>query len=134
MTDQRLPRRPVTARNLKPATRLKSAAAAAIVLTTTAAWAHHGWSSYDADKVVTLEVPLAVVHYRNPHAEVEVDRDGQRWLVVLAPTRRMESRGMQPDALAVGKVVTIEGYPRKDGTAELRAERITVDGTAIELR
>jgi hypothetical protein len=96
--------------------------------------AHHGWSSYDANQAVKIEVPLAEVRYRNPHAEVEVDRDGKRWLVILAPTGRRESRGLPPEALKSGKVITIEGYPRKDGTAEIRAERIMVDGKAVELR
>ncbi len=96
--------------------------------------AHHGWSSYEADKPVKVDAPLADVRYRNPHAEVEVDSSGKRWLVILAPTGRMESRGLPPDSLKPGKVVTIEGYPRKDGTAEIRAERITVDGKTVELR
>ena len=121
-------------RFIGPVGRFKSAAAAAVVLTTSAAWAHHGWSSYDADQALTLEVPLTVVHYRNPHAEVEVNRDGKPWVVILAPTGRMQSRGLPADALKVGKVITIEGYPRKDGTAEIRAERITVDGKSVELR
>ena len=124
----------MSSRFIGPAGRFKSAAAAAVVLTTSAAWAHHGWSSYDADQVVTLEAPLTVVHYRNPHAEVEVDRNGKPWVVILAPTGRMQSRGLAADALKVGKVITIEGYPRKDGTAEIRAERITVDGKSVELR
>jgi hypothetical protein len=46
----------------------------------------------------------------------------------------MESRGLPNDALAAGKKVTIEAYPRTDGTPEMRAERITVDGKTIELR
>ena len=98
------------------------------------AWAHHGWSSYDAEKTVSVEVPLAEVRYRNPHAEVEVDYQGTRWQVILAPVSRMESRGLAKDALAVGKVITIQGYPRKDGTPEIRAERITVDSKVVELR
>ena len=104
------------------------------LLFATAVWAHHGWSSYDADKVMKFDTALAEVHYRNPHAEVEVDHEGKRWLVILAPIRRMESRGLPSDALKTGTTVTIEGYPRSDGTAELRAERITVDGKTIELR
>ena len=96
--------------------------------------AHHGWSSYDAKKTLRFEAPLAEVHYRNPHAEVAVDHQGQRWLVVLAPVARMTSRGLADDALKVGKTITIEGYPRLDGTRELRAERIVVDGKTIELR
>lgn len=98
------------------------------------AWAHHGWSSYDANKVMKFDAVLAEVRYRNPHAEVEAEHEGKRWLVILAPIHRMESRGLPSDALKVGKTVTIEGYPRSDGTAELRAERITVDGKTIELR
>ena len=105
-----------------------------LLLVGAAAWAHHGWSSYDASKVVTLNAPLAEVRYRNPHAEVEVDHEGKRWLIILAPISRMETRGLPNDALAAGKKVTIEAYPRTDGTPEMRAERITVDGKTIELR
>lgn len=106
----------------------------AFLLLATAASAHHGWSSYDASKVMRFDAALAEVRYRNPHAEVEVDHEGKRWLVILAPISRMESRGLPGDALKTGKTITIEGYPRSDGTAELRAERITVDGKTVELR
>jgi hypothetical protein len=99
-----------------------------------ATWAHHGWSSYDANKVMKFDAELLEVRYRNPHAEVEVDHEGRRWLVVLAPIARMEARGLPEGALTKGKTITIEGYPRSDGTAELRAERITVDGKTVELR
>ena len=113
---------------------LRSFSAWILLFVATSAWAHHGWSSYDTSKAVTLDAPLAEVRYRNPHAEVEVDHEGKRWLVILAPISRMESRGLPSDALAKGKKVTIEAYPRNDGTAEMRAERITVDGKTIELR
>jgi hypothetical protein len=108
--------------------------AIALSLLGAAAWAHHGWSSYDADKVMKFDAALAEVRYRNPHAEVEVDHEGKRWLVILAPISRMESRGLASDALKTGKTITIEGYPRSDGASELRAERITVDGKTVELR
>ena len=98
------------------------------------AWAHHGWSSYEAEKPVKVETSLLEVEYRNPHAHVVVDRDGQQWDVILAPIRRLESRGLSEDDLTVGKTVIIEGYPRRDGSREIRAERITVDGKTIELR
>ena len=113
---------------------LRSFPAWILTLVAASAWAHHGWSSYDTKKVVTLNAPLAEVRYRNPHAEVEVDHEGKRWLIILAPIRRMESRGLPSDALEKDKKITIEAYPRSDGTAEMRAERITVDGKTIELR
>jgi hypothetical protein len=104
------------------------------LLFSASAWAHHGWSSYDAEKTVKIDVPLAEVQYRNPHAEVAVDHQDKRWQVILAPISRMESRGLEKGSLVVGKKITIEGYPRKDGTPEIRAERITVDGKVVELR
>lgn len=96
--------------------------------------AHHGWGSYDAGKVMRFDAAPVEVRYRNPHAEISVDHAGNRWRVILAPTARMESRGLVEGALKVGKTITVEGYPRKDGTHELRAERIVVDGKTIELR
>ncbi|SAK80516.1 hypothetical protein AWB78_03816 [Caballeronia calidae] len=99
-----------------------------------AAWAHHGWSAYDAAKPLKIEAPLAQVQYRNPHVEAAVDYQGARWNVVLAPVSRMEARGLPASALPVGKVVAVEGFPRTDGTHELKAERITIDSKTIELR
>lgn len=96
--------------------------------------AHHGWGSYDAKQALTLETRLEAVRYTNPHAEVSIDRDGRAWNVVLAPVSRMRTRGLPDDALQPGKAVTIVGYPRTDGTPELRAERIVVDGKTVELR
>jgi hypothetical protein len=113
--------------------RLLLPALAALLLALPAA-AHHGWSSYDADKALRFDAELIEVRYRNPHAEVDVEHDGNRWRVVLAPTTRMEARGLPGNGLAVGKTITIEAYPRLDGTREMRAERIVVDGATIELR
>lgn len=98
------------------------------------AWAHHGWSSYDAEKPIKIEAQVTSVQYRNPHAELDIIHEGSTWDVILAPVARMESRGLSQQDLAVGKTITIEGYPRRDGTHEIRAERISVDGKTIELR
>lgn len=113
---------------------LKWSAALLLAGSASAVQAHHGWSSYDAGQTLKIEAVLQEVQYRNPHAEVQIDHDGRRWNVILAPTRRMEARGLSNAALQPGKTITIEGYPKRDGSAELRAERITVDGRVIELR
>jgi len=39
----------------------------------TPALAHHGWSSFDADRPLYLEGRAAKVVWRNPHAEIELD-------------------------------------------------------------
>lgn len=109
-------------------------ALAALALAVGPVLAHHGWGSYDANRGFMVRAELLEVQYRNPHAQVVVEHDGQRWDVILAPTSRMEARGLPENALEVGKNVMIEGYPKTDGTPEMRAERITVDGITVELR
>ena len=98
------------------------------------ALAHHGWSSYDANKVIKHTAPLKEVTWGNPHGMAKVAYQGKEWVVVLAPTTRMESRGLTQAMLAPDKSVTIEGYPRLDGTPEMRIERVTAEGKVVELR
>ena len=95
--------------------RMLIAAAVAMALPAAAA-AHHGWSSYDANKVLTVKGKFKTVSWANP------------------PTSRMEARGLTPAMIAPGKPVTLVGYPRLDGTAEMRIERITAGGKTVELR
>lgn len=99
-----------------------------------AAAAHHGWGSYDAEKTLKITAPLTGVEWRNPHGVAKVAYQGRTWDVVLAPTTRMEARGLAPAMINAGQRVTIEGYPRSDGTAEMRIERIVADGKTVELR
>lgn len=99
-----------------------------------AALAHHGWSAYDAEKVIKVTAPVTDVSWGNPHGAAKVRYQGKTWDVVLAPVARMEARGLSQAMLAPGKAVTLEGYPRKDGVTEMRIERVTVDGKTVELR
>ena len=109
-------------------------AAALMVALPSAALAHHGWSSYDADKVIKVTAPLTKVAWRNPHGSAQVVYQKQPWTVILAPVTRMEARGLTEAMLRPGQPVTLEGYPRRDGTPEMRIERITVQGKTVELR
>jgi hypothetical protein len=96
--------------------------------------AHHGWSSYDAQKVVKVTGPLSDLAWTNPHATAKVAYQGRTWDVILAPIARMEARGLSREMLAPGQSITLEGYPRLDGTPEMRLERVTVQGKVVELR
>lgn len=109
--------------------------AAALALTLpAAALAHHGWSSYDDTKTIKLTAALTDVTWTNPHGGAKVVYQGKPWTVVLAPTTRMEARGLTQPMLTGKAPVTLEGYPRSDGTPEMRIERLTVDGKTVELR
>ena len=63
--------------------------------------------------------------------------------VVVWNRWRDRCRGIMPDLtkahltkamLGPKQTVTLEGYPRRDGTREMRIERITAGGRTVELR
>jgi hypothetical protein len=113
---------------------LKSAALLSFAIAVPA-FAHHGWSSYDASKTIRVTAPLTAVTWGNPHGTARVAWQGKPWTVVLAPTARMEARGLTKAMLTSKRAVTLIGYPRRDGTAEMRIETVIVgDGKRIELR
>lgn len=108
--------------------------AVAAAMLASAAYAHHGWSEYDADKPLQLAGTIEQGGYVHPHGFVRLKTADKTWMVVLAPPSRMESRGLPPEQLAVGKRAMVYGYPHRSKGDELRAERITIDGKTTELR
>jgi hypothetical protein len=96
--------------------------------------AHHGWSEYDSNQVLTVTGKITESGYEHPHGHIKLSVPGKVWVVTLAPPSRMENRGLPKEGLAVGKEVTVVGYPNRSNPNEMRAERITTDGKTVELR
>ena len=96
--------------------------------------AHHGWTGYDETKPLTLTGTVKTSAYENPHGSVELDVDGKVWHVVLAPTARMQARGLTREMLKTGAKASVVGYANKQTPTELRAERITIGDKTTELR
>jgi hypothetical protein len=96
--------------------------------------AHHGWSEYDDQRPLRLTGTIEEFGYENPHGFVRLKTADKTWLVVLAPPSRMENRGLPRAQLAKGTTVAVEGYPKRSGAGELRAERITIGQKTTELR
>lgn len=99
-----------------------------------AAFAHHGWTSYNAGETLTITAPIDEIKVENPHAMMWITHEGKRTEVYLSPPGRMMSRGLDPTTLVAGKTVTVEAYASTANPNELRAERIIVDGKSTELR
>jgi hypothetical protein len=106
----------------------------ALALTPLPALAHHGWGSYESTRPMTIEAPIEEVMLGNPHGMLTVTSDGKRWEVTLAPLSRMQARGATAEVVAKGKQVKAYGYPRRDGSPEMRAEWIEIGGRRFELR
>ena len=99
-----------------------------------AAFAHHGWSEYDSTNELKLTGRIVESGYEHPHGHIRLEAPGKTWLCVLAPPSRMENRGLAKEALKVGNTVSVVGYPNRNKPAEMRAERIVVQGKTVELR
>ncbi|WP_018184030.1 DUF6152 family protein [Kaistia granuli] len=106
----------------------------AAVLSAGTASAHHGWGSYDAARVMTIEAPVEMLSWANPHAHIMLPYEGATWEATLAPLSRMQARGLTEADLAPGTVVSVVGYPSTRNEHEMRAERITANGKTVELR
>lgn len=114
--------------------RLVAGLASIAALAAVPAAAHHGWSSYENDKPVTLTGTIVEAAYTYPHATIKLDAAGKTWVAVLAPPSRMSARGLASADLKAGVQATVEGYPNRDDPAEMRAERIIIGGKTTELR
>lgn len=99
-----------------------------------AAFAHHGWGSYDAANTLTLDGTVDKVVPDNPHAELMLKTSEKTWQVILSPPSRMANRGKAIGEIKAGDKVVAVGYASKNHPNEMRAERITHNGTTVELR
>lgn len=112
----------------------KMLAAALLLAVPVAVQAHHGWSSYDETRTLKVTAPLSEVRWANPHGSAKVRYQDKSWDVILAPVSRMEARGLTEAMIGPKQTVTLIGYPRRDGTAEMRIERVIAGGKTVELR
>jgi hypothetical protein len=112
---------------------IAAAAAASFMAVTPATMAHHGWSGYQSELLKVAGV-VEQSSYSNPHGSIRLKTGDKTWVVVLAPPSRMNNRGLTAEMLTVGNTVSVEGYQSTTDPTEMRAERISVDGTSIELR
>ena len=108
-----------------------------------AAFAHHGWSSFDQDKPVYLEGRVKSVHWANPHVEAVLAVDGTLKLPADLARRAVPAQSQSIDGAAImartrlpesaGGEWTIEFAPlfrmQAWGVRELKADdRIEVVG------
>jgi hypothetical protein len=105
-----------------------------LLMFSTAAYAHHGWSEYDANSPLEVTGTIEESGYSHPHGFVRLKTQEKSWNVVLAPPSRMENRGLSQNMLKPGSTVKVMGYPNRGKPEEMRAERITASGKTTELR
>jgi hypothetical protein len=99
------------------------------------AGAHHSWSRYDGDHVVTIEGEITSIEWANPHVIVHftVADDGAEatlWTMEMDPPTLLNRYGLRHDTLKAGMQVKLTGVRARSGAPMMRAVTIEVeDGT-----
>ena len=110
-------------------TTLHKLLAALIGCTPALAGAHHSpFIYFDASRTVEAEGVVTAVNWRNPHATFELTADGVSWEVeanAISILRRMD---LDADSVRVGDVVTVAGWPPKDGSTRIFLTNMLIEG------
>jgi len=92
------------------------------------------WTAYDQMKPQKLTGVIREARYNAPFGSIRIDAGGKLMTVILAPPPRMDFRGLEEENLKVGATVSVEAFPSKTNSDEVRATTITVGGRLTELR
>jgi len=100
--------------------------------------AHHSFAVFfDEAKSVSVSGSVTEFRFTNPHAIIEITRktpQGQieTWRAETNAVTLLRRRGWTADSLKVGEMVTIDGWPSRDGSRYLRVRRVVrSDGTVL---
>jgi Family of unknown function (DUF6152) len=112
--------------------------ACALLLAGVAAHAHHSFAVFfDADRTVSVRGTVVDFQFRNPHGLIRIkttDKDGKEsvWKAETNSPSILERRGWARDTLKAGEVITMEGWPARDGSNYLRLRTVKrADGTLV---
>ncbi|MGH9242167.1 MAG: DUF6152 family protein [Vicinamibacterales bacterium] len=112
--------------------------AALLMWTVPEAAAHHSFAVFfDETKSVSVSGSVTEFRFTNPHAIIEITRktpQGQieTWRAETNAVTLLRRRGWTADSLKPGDMVTIDGWPSRDGSRYLRVRRVVrSDGTVL---
>ncbi len=97
----------------------RHALGSAVLLCTPAAFAHHGWSSFDQNRPIWLEGKASKVAWRNPHAELVLELPADSKLPADLANRALPPQSAPVDGAALLKAATLPTRKDRQWTVEL---------------
>ena len=100
--------------------------------------AHHSHAMFDMSKELTLTGTISKVAFRNPHVMIYVEvkqanGEVESWSVEMSSIDNEQRRGLYPNTLKPGDVVTVKLHPLRDGRKGGNYTTITTaDGKTYE--
>jgi hypothetical protein len=104
--------------------------AAALAAIPAAAPAHHSFAAFfDPDKSVTVTGTVTEFRFTNPHGMIAIDvkKPGggvEQWRAETNAPVVLVQRGWTRDSIKPGMIVTIDGWPSRDGRNYLRMRAV----------
>ncbi|RPI58581.1 MAG: hypothetical protein EHM50_10415 [Lysobacterales bacterium] len=101
--------------------------------------AHHSWSRYDGEHVITITGNITSIEWASPHVVVQltVPADGAEptpWTMEMDPPTLLNRYGLRHDTLKTGMLVKLTGVRARSGAPMMRAVTIEVeDGTVYRV-
>ena len=93
-------------------------------------FAHHGGGMYDRSRTISVKGTVAVFDWANPHVMIYADvTDGnggtQKWSIeTRGGPNVLAKAGWSKETIKVGEQVTLVGYPNKNGSPNLRLQKV----------
>jgi hypothetical protein len=95
--------------------------------------AHHGWG-WATDEEFEVTGQITDVRLGNPHGELDLDVEGEEWVVEIGQPWRNERAGLTEEILAMGTTVTAHGHRSANESERLmKAERLVIAGQDYNL-
>jgi hypothetical protein len=94
-------------------------------------YAHHSFAVFfDEGKTVSVTGAVTEFQFKNPHGVIkliEEDKTGatKDWKVESNSPSILKRRGWKADSLKPGEIITVEGWPARDGSRYLRMRAVT---------
>lgn len=109
------------------------AATSLTMLMLPSAHAHHGWGWVGPEQF-RLEGVIHTVEMGNPHGRLQVDVNGEIWVVEVGQPWRNHRAGLTDAMLKVGVEIEASGHrSRQETEHRMKAERIRIDGKSYDL-
>ena len=101
--------------------------------------AHHAFAAeFDINSPVTVIGSVTKVEWMNPHVWFYIDVKAESgadatWGMEMGSPNALMRAGWMRTSMAIGDVVTVEGYRAKDGTTTANARAVTLTKTGKRL-
>lgn len=101
--------------------------------------AHHSFAAeFDINQPLTITGSVTRVEWMNPHVWFYIDiKDASgavaAWALEMGSPNALMRAGWTRSSMAIGEVVTVEGYRAKDGTTTANARAVTLTKTGKRL-